>query len=158
MRIISQAEARQQGLTRFFTSKPCIRGHIAPRQTSNFRCVECGFIKSRQYEKQHPEIRNAAIRRQYRQLRSDVLQMLGGKCSCCGETEPTFLCVDHINGGGNRHRKALGSVVILRWLRQQLRHYDLEPISREYRVLCSNCNLAYASLGYCPHIGKTNGS
>lgn len=41
-KIISQAEARAAGLTRFFTGEPCVKGHIAERWVSNPRvCVDC---------------------------------------------------------------------------------------------------------------------
>lgn len=39
--IITRAEARAQGLTRYFTGKPCKRGHIADRFVSSSACVAC---------------------------------------------------------------------------------------------------------------------
>ena len=39
--IITRAEARQHGLLRYFTGKPCKAGHIAERLTVNGSCVEC---------------------------------------------------------------------------------------------------------------------
>jgi hypothetical protein len=73
----------------------------------------------------------------------------GGKmaCACCGETTLEFLGIDHINGGGTKHRKKLGNpggFVFYIWLR--LKGYPLG-----YRVLCQNCNLVYGTYGYCPH-------
>lgn len=43
--------------------------------------------------------------------RSIILNHYGGvppKCACCGENHVEFLSVDHINGGGNKHRKEIG--------------------------------------------------
>lgn len=37
----SRTEAKSLGLTRYFTGKPCQRGHTAARMTANKRCVEC---------------------------------------------------------------------------------------------------------------------
>jgi hypothetical protein len=34
-------KARAAGQTRYFTGKPCKRGHIAERLTSNWKCVAC---------------------------------------------------------------------------------------------------------------------
>jgi hypothetical protein len=41
MEIISRDEARAQGLKRFFTGKPCKRGHLAERFVVDAKCVEC---------------------------------------------------------------------------------------------------------------------
>jgi hypothetical protein len=40
-RIISRDEARARGLKRFFTGRPCKRGHIAERYVGSRGCVEC---------------------------------------------------------------------------------------------------------------------
>jgi hypothetical protein len=69
------------------------------------------------------------------------------KCSCCGETSMEFLCLDHINGGGNRHRQAAG----LKSSSAFYRHIEDTGFPTGYRVLCHNCNSAYAWYGYCPH-------
>lgn len=39
--IISRAEAQSQGLNRYFTGKPCKRGHLSERKSSNSRCLLC---------------------------------------------------------------------------------------------------------------------
>lgn len=75
-----------------------------------------------------------------------VFAHYGGKCECCGEARPEFLCIDHIDGGGNKHRRniGLGGSVFYRWI-----------IDNNFpgflRILCHNCNAAYAFVGYCPH-------
>lgn len=43
--IISYSEARKLGLSRYFTGKPCLRGHIAERYAYNATCVECLDVK-----------------------------------------------------------------------------------------------------------------
>lgn len=40
MKIITKAEAKKQGLTTYYTGKPCPRGHNAPRYV-NGKCIEC---------------------------------------------------------------------------------------------------------------------
>lgn len=72
-------------------------------------------------------------------------------CECCGETNLEFLCIDHINGGGNKQRKQNKNHrgdYIYAWLRH-------EKYPEGFRVLCHNCNHAYGSYGYCPHKGGT---
>lgn len=80
-----------------------------------------------------------------RNERSQVLDAYGGKCRCCGETEPVFLAIDHVDNDGNVER------------RQGLRAGNLcrkiikEGFPPKYQVLCHNCNAAKSILGICPH-------
>lgn len=37
----TQKEAKEQGVVRYFTGKPCIHGHISPRFTTSRNCQEC---------------------------------------------------------------------------------------------------------------------
>ena len=48
MKIISYSQAKEQGLKRYFTGKPCKRGHIAERITSSATCMECGRLKDKE--------------------------------------------------------------------------------------------------------------
>lgn len=67
------------------------------------------------------------------------------KCNCCGEREVRFLSLDHINGGGLRHKKMVGyGSTYLNWIIKK----DYPPI---YQVLCHNCNQAKSIYGKCPH-------
>ncbi len=62
-------------------------------------------------------------------------------CNNCGEQETEVLCIDHINGGGNKHEKVRRSP-LNRWL-----------INNNYpdgfQVLCANCNTRKSKLEYC---------
>lgn len=40
-KLISRADAKAQGLNRYFTGKPCPKGHIAERKASNCGCTVC---------------------------------------------------------------------------------------------------------------------
>lgn len=80
-------------------------------------------------------------------LKLEVWSRYGTICNCCGEPSKEFLTIDHINGGGNKHRKELrsnGSQNIYRWLKRN-------DFPEGYRVLCMNCNFAHGMYGYCPH-------
>lgn len=74
----------------------------------------------------------------------------GYKCACCGETEPLFLEIDHVNNDGNilRYGKAkqrLKGNNLYYWLR---RHKYPDG----FQVLCSSCNQGkHRNGGVCPH-------
>lgn len=63
--IVLRAVARKQGLTRYFTGKPCKRGHVAERYVRNLTCVECDLAKQKevQWAKNNRERHNENGRR-----------------------------------------------------------------------------------------------
>ena len=92
-----------------------------------------------------PERGRSKSQTEYQRLRRRVLDAYGGACECCGERTYEFLAIDHIDGGGNQHRKSGGgSSGVIRWLARN-------GCPEGYRVLCHNCNSALGYYGYCPH-------
>ena len=70
------------------------------------------------------------------------------QCACCGESEIDFLALDHINGGGGKHRKEVGrGYRFIRWL-QKNNYPD------GFQVLCHNCNQAKSYYDGCPHMRR----
>jgi hypothetical protein len=45
--IIARSEAKARGLKRFFTGRPCRRGHVAERLASDGNCVVCDRVNER---------------------------------------------------------------------------------------------------------------
>ena len=72
----------------------------------------------------------------------------GGKCVCCGETIIEFLTIDHINGGGTKHRKEVVGGRLYDWLIKN-------NFPEGYQILCMNCNMAEGIFGGCPHKRNT---
>lgn len=52
--IISRADARAQGLKRYFTGKPCSKGHVAERLVSSSACVVCNARRALCWARSHP--------------------------------------------------------------------------------------------------------
>lgn len=91
-----------------------------------------------------------------KRLRNRVFDAYGGPvCACCGETETVVLTVDHINGGGNQHRRQIQkeNPVVYRgdgsMLRKWLSDNNFPP---GFQVLCFNCNASKGgNNGVCHH-------
>lgn len=87
-------------------------------------------------------------------LKRQVMDAYGSKCACCGETELTFLTIDHINNDGNEHRREMAAesgnysqagARTYRWLRDN-------NFPEGFQVLCANCNYGRQwNGGICPH-------
>ncbi len=80
----------------------------------------------------------------YRKLRDLVIQGYGGKCTCCTEDRREFLTLEHIGGGGNKHRQKMQQHQIFRQIIKS-------KFPNKYTILCWNCNASLAYSGYCPH-------
>lgn len=86
-----------------------------------------------------------AYERAYKlRLRHAALAFYGPNCQCCGESQFEFLGIDHIEGGGTAHRKALNGTHLNQWLAKN-------KYPAGFQVLCHNCNLAKGFYGSCPH-------
>lgn len=66
MDTITRKQARENGLYRYFTGKPCVHGHIAERTVSGKNCIECSRISGRQTKKrwraENPDLHKDRIR------------------------------------------------------------------------------------------------
>ena len=83
----------------------------------------------------------------FRKVRLEVLSHYGGippKCACCEEKHLEFLVIDHVGGGGNKHRKQLRRSSLWTW-------FKANKYPQGYRVLCHNCNASLGYYRYCPH-------
>jgi hypothetical protein len=92
----------------------------------------------------------AKTKRNQDRCREQVFAAYGGyKCSCCGETEPMFLSIDHIaNNGGQERRSGVyagSGTAFYAWLRKN-------GFPEGYQVLCMNCQIGkHKNGGVCPH-------
>lgn len=113
------------------------------KETWGGRCADCRVKHSIELKAK----RDAA---RLESARATILKHYGAACSCCGESEPIFLTIDHMNNDGGDRRKAAGSavweyVLIARAIQEGKPPTDL-------RILCFNCNCGRArNGGVCPH-------
>lgn len=73
--IITRAEALAQGLTHYFTGKPCKRGHVDRRFTRNLTCMSCDR------EKQRDRQWHVANRERHRELNRESYQRRKDHCA-----------------------------------------------------------------------------
>jgi hypothetical protein len=91
------------------------------------------------------EAHNARARAKWARLRAEVIAGYGGRCACCGEEQPEFLTLDHVDGGGAAERRKHGPRVHLLAAKR-------EGFPDRFQVLCWNCNSArHLNDGVCPH-------
>lgn len=157
-------------------------GEQKPRcKPKNNLCKECNAAYMREYNRRNNDRSRAQKREFYRKkkatnpewvkaerkrsaeswhkLRREVFNAYGGmKCACCGETEESFLTLDHINNDGADHRRELsgksGKVrglpgTIYSWAKRN----NFPPV---FQVLCMNCNFSkFRNGGFCAHQSKS---
>lgn len=112
-------------------------------------CKSCRKLDRVVYWRNRYRANAESFRRYYRgkarERREKILSLYGGACECCRTTHSEFLCVDHVNGDGAAERRVLkGPQVYMKLVKAGRRLPG-------YRLLCANCNMAYARNGCCPH-------
>jgi hypothetical protein len=53
--IITRQEAKAKELTRYFTGKPCVHGHVAERLVKNKTCLTCSAISAAKAKAKNPQ-------------------------------------------------------------------------------------------------------
>lgn len=113
-------------------------------------CTKCGepVSGSKWYCEKHRLQKKEYAKEYTARKRKIVMEAYGNStCACCGETNDKFLTLDHINGGGNKHRReiAMGGKTYWNWFIKN----NFPP---GFQVLCWNCNLGKrVNNGICPH-------
>lgn len=145
----------------------CISCRRFPSLPKRTRCADCLKKHRDQIERKRASRREKGVCRQCgsysgsrahcrncldlinirdRALRNEVLIAYGNKCTCCGESERSFLQIDHKVGKGRSDR--LAGLYSARWYRW-LKNHDFPA---DYQLLCANCNWGkHLNGGICPH-------
>jgi hypothetical protein len=107
---------------------------------SRTRCKEC-------------QSRGVTLRKRERTAAARLKAMTyycGGTpyCMCCGLDSMPFLTIDHVNGGGKKHREQEGFNDICDWL---IKH----GLPSGFATLCYSCNMSKGFFRRCPCQGMT---
>ena len=85
-------------------------------------------------------------RKMYAETRELLLDKFGRECKCCKLNIPELLTLDHIkNNGAEERRKFKNNNIKLK------QHVIKFGSKKDYRILCHNCNWAFANYGKCFH-------
>ena len=106
-------------------------------------CHNCNFEKELQTIISDSPSSRSITTRKNREL---VFSYYGSECLCCRNPNKACLCIDHIAGGGNKHRESLGN--------KNSHFYDWlvkNGFPSGFRTLCHNCNFSYGAFGKCSH-------
>lgn len=119
----------------------------------NSRCKQCASKVANQWGKDNRPRLSQKWKQQKEALLSIIHNAYGSKCNCCGETNPLFLTIDHVNNDGYklRPRNKNGN-----YSAPFSGHYYTQIIKanfpKDLQLLCWNCNCGKArNKGICPH-------
>jgi hypothetical protein len=102
-----------------------------------------------------PGYQSRSAKKHLQKVKSAIIAAYGGKCQCCGDSQPIFLSIDHIHNDGHLDKYAngwryLGAALYSRILKEGC------PKDR-YQLLCWNCNCGKrVNQGICPHKENEN--
>ncbi len=103
-------------------------------------CKTCEKASSRPFRVSEEGRKGSRGRAKLRRM--TIIEALGGKCACCGETQFEFLQYDHIHANGAEHRRRLG---------RNIYPSDVRKDIAQFQLLCANCNFAKGRHSECPH-------
>jgi len=89
----------------------------------------------RTYYRTHLETRKLAKMVFRRKMRVKAIELLGGKCCQCEESDIRCLQIDHVNSGGRQERLRMGVYAYYKKIIE-----DTKNKTGEYQCLCANCN------------------
>jgi hypothetical protein len=124
-----------------------------PTRYINSRCKKCASKVSCDWgKKNRPRLTQKWLVDKENMLKQ-IRDGYGGKCNCCGESNPLFLTIDHVNNDGYkirpRNKKGnYGSPFSGHYYKQIIK----AGFPKDLQLLCWNCNCGKArNKGVCPH-------
>lgn len=123
-----------------FCSKEC---HNLSMQKPEKEKKEANAARQRRYRKQNPgsyqanpEYMSRWSASKYYEIKDKIFSLLGDECNSCGFQDKRALCIDHVNGGGNKEMKSMSHGIL--YYKMILK--KIQEGSKDYQTLCHNCN------------------
>lgn len=135
-----------------FLNKPNANG-IRERYI-NSRCKQCcSSVSSKWCKDNREQIYKKWLLNKENWL-TQIRKGYGDQCACCGETNPLFLTIDHVNNDGwkDRPRNKNGNYSDRLFSGHKYLKIIRENFPDYLQLLCWNCNCGRArNNGICPH-------
>lgn len=113
----------------------------------NARCKSCARKATNEYNRNNRALVTKHRRDSLYRLRDIVYEHYGARCSCCGESEISFLTIDHMDNDGHLHRKRVNGNQFALY-----RSIINDGFPDNLQVACYNCNCGRVrNNGVCPH-------
>jgi hypothetical protein len=112
------------------------------------RCDGCRRTQT-DWKRDFPERNRASFKKYRDRLKKEVYDHYGHSCKCCGESNPFFLTLDHINNDG--YKQGRRGKAIATWHREIIK----AGFPTDLQTLCMQCNCGKArNKGVCPHVSN----
>jgi len=96
--------------------------------------IEWRKERMRRYYQKNRAVMDARMEQWRHYKRLEFIDVLGGKCVSCGESNPVVLDFDHIHNDGAEHRRSTGRLEIIRF-------FSKHGVDKSrFQLLCKNCN------------------
>ena len=124
-------KCKKQGNFYIVNGKPIQHCKKCRKKVSHLNYIKnrpARLAKMAEWSRNHREIANRLQKEVLLRLRKIVIEHYGGICKCCKEKDIKFLVIDHVNGGGNKHRKEIrkgGGGNFYRWLKNSFKYFCL---------------------------------
>lgn len=117
--------------------KNCVINRSCKRNTAQDKVIKYSSLLQRRI----------MSKKQTLNRRLDLINGYGALCSCCGETNPLFLTIDHILNNGAEEKKLFDNNMYAFYNNLKQDNYPKD----NYRLLCYNCNCSRGAYGQCYH-------
>ena len=103
------------------------------------------------------QIVNKSAKKQTERVKSEIYRLLGRKCAICGADDTRVLQIHHVFGGGRKEIAEIaphgGYLAYYKYILAKLKSG-----SKEYQLLCANCNIEKAMLAKVHSYSKHSSS
>ena len=111
-------------------------------QTRRWKKTPHGAAKIKEYAKKYRAKHSASLSNKQsiymRKKRKILVELMDGKCVCCGEDDPIYLQIDHVDNDGYKDNVRTASGISRNKI--TVNQYLENP--KKYQLLCANCNHA----------------
>lgn len=138
MAVVLNTPAKRVRAKRIATGLCADCGKRPPIAGANY-CVPC---------RQRQSSKSAQAHSKFKRI---IYDYFGSSCQCCGESEPMFLTIDHVNNNGNVARKQ-DKTGGTNFYRVTAKRIQAGNPPTDLQILCRNCNWGkHVNGGTCPH-------